>query len=134
MEMSEFFSSIADNALEFIDNTCSFEKSKNGMGLKLKAVGATAAMMASKEVENIYIEQLVILKEVAKLFADQVEEVYNPYGLTYTLIDMVAGHKKEDIPAIVEKYNTFMELIDGKKFEVEFVINELEFDEDGIVC
>lgn len=136
METTEFCMAIAEQAINFVNDSCTFEGKTEEESKKLrdKAIASTAALFLYREVEKLYLEEYANLVEMTKMFVDQVEDVNNPVGLPYTFCDMISGKTKEALPGIIEKYNNFMDFVEGKKLTLEEVLEEVEFDDDGTVC
>lgn len=136
METTEFCMAIAEQAINFVNDSCTFEDKTEEESKKLrdKAIASTAALFLYREVEKLYLEEYANLVEMTKMFVDQVEDVNNPVGLPYTFCDMISGKTKEALPGIIEKYNNFMDFVEGKKLTLEEVLEEVEFDDDGTVC
>lgn len=116
METTEFCMAIAEQAINFVNDSCTFEGKTEEESKKLrdKAIASTAALFLYREVEKLYLEEYANLVEMTKMFVDQVEDVNNPVGLPYTFCDMISGKTKEALPGIIEKYNNFMDFVEGK--------------------
>lgn len=138
METTDFCMAIAERAIDFVNDSCSFESETEEESKKLrdKTIASTAALFLYKEVEKIYLGEIANLIEMAKMFAErtEMEDVDDPTGLPSIFCDIISGKTKEELPGIIEKYNNFMDYIDGRKLTLEEVLEEVEFDNDGTVC